>query len=192
MKGIQKKTYKQLRSTVARYAAAMRKMGVQEGDRVVGMIQCFSQSCHGYRDLLPRLLRFVSISLCCVMVTAIYFCFFLLCCGYCNSLSWSPQFVSVFLDKFSFWMWFTIRTGTIDRCMSIFCLSLFFTRGIAWQFAENHSPSSLLLLRVMSILSNFKIVPIFLIWSFSMFSVWTINILDCVNIKQGQNFPGIN
>lgn len=38
IKGIQKKTFKELRSSVARYAAAMRKMGVKSGDRVVGYI----------------------------------------------------------------------------------------------------------------------------------------------------------
>ncbi|XP_078339308.1 acetoacetyl-CoA synthetase-like [Crassostrea virginica] len=38
IKGVQKKTFRELRSSVARYAAAMRKMGVRSGDRVVGYI----------------------------------------------------------------------------------------------------------------------------------------------------------
>ena len=35
---MQQKTFRQLRVSVARYAEAMRSMGVQKGDRVVGYI----------------------------------------------------------------------------------------------------------------------------------------------------------
>jgi acetoacetyl-CoA synthetase len=38
VKGVRSKTFGQLRETVRRYAASLRKLGVTEGDRVVGYI----------------------------------------------------------------------------------------------------------------------------------------------------------
>ena len=38
VKGIKKKTFGQLRESVRRFAASLRKLGVTEGDRVVGYI----------------------------------------------------------------------------------------------------------------------------------------------------------
>lgn len=37
MENVEKVTFEELRRNVALYAAAMRKMGVETGDRVVGM-----------------------------------------------------------------------------------------------------------------------------------------------------------
>ena len=56
MKKIEKKTYSELYQVVAQYAAALRKLGIKQGDRVVGMFVCFDLSalCVGCPQIISE------------------------------------------------------------------------------------------------------------------------------------------